>query len=206
MAELDVVKNTETIALFVGSMGAGKSREVLRLLENEYWHHYEIIVILCPTITINSTYIECNFVWEDPNIYTIKPGDELIKCIDWISREARGKKTLFIVDDCIGKDDLNKTRGPLFELAISVRHRKHSLWFLTQTYVGIPYKFRRLANMLFFWFLKGKNDQKKVANENAFIDNWSHIFKKLQDSYSKHSFAYIRGEKPFALQIKEEDG
>ena len=85
MAELDVVKNTETIALFVGSMGAGKSREVLRLLENEYRHHYEIIVILCPTITINSTYIECNFVWEDPNIYTIKPGDELIKCIDWIS-------------------------------------------------------------------------------------------------------------------------
>ena len=201
---MNVVKDTETIAMFIGSMGAGKSREVLRLLENEYMHYFEMVVFICPTITINSTYIECEFLWKDPGIYTIKPEDNLIKWVNAISQKTIGRKTLFILDDCIGKEDLDKTRGELCELAIEIRHRKHSLWFLTQTYVGIPKKFRRLVNMTFLWFLKDKNDQKHVADENNFIDDWPAIFKKLRDSESKHCFAYIRGDKPFSVQIKDD--
>ena len=189
--------------MFIGSVGAGKSREVLRLLENEYLRFFEIVVFICPTITINRTYIECEFLWEDPGIYTIKP-DDLTKWVNFISQNAIGKKTLFILDDCIGKKDLDKTRGDLYELAISVRHRKHCLWFLTQSYVSIPKKFRRLVNMTFVWFLKDKNDRKQIEDENDFIDNWADIFKKLRESISKHSFAYIRGEKPFSVQIKDD--
>ena len=200
---MNVVKNTETIAMFIGSVGAGKSREVLRLLENEYFDFFEIVVLLCPTITINSTYIECYFLWKDSKIYTIKPKDDLIKWVDAISKEANGKKTLFILDDCIGKKDLDKKHSDLYELAISVRHRKQSLWFLTQTYVGIPKRFRRLVNMTFVWFLKDKNDQEQIAYENYFTDDWPDIFKKLRKSDSKHCFAYIRGEKPFSVQIKD---
>ena len=56
--------------------------------------------------------------------------------------------------------------------------------------------------MIFVWFFKDKNDRKRVEDENDFIDNWADIFKKLRDSNSKRIFAYIRGEKPFSIQIK----
>lgn len=200
---MNVVKDTETIAMFIGTMGAGKSREVLRLLENEYLHYFEIVVFICPTITINRTYIECEFLWKDPNIYTINPGDNLIKWVNYISQNTLKRKTLFILDDCMGKEDLDKKHSDLVKLAIEIRHREHNLWFLTQTYVGIPKRFRRMANMTFLWFLKDKDDQQRVAKENHFTDDWPAIFKKLRDSDSKHCFAYIRGEKPFSVQIKE---
>jgi len=192
------------MALFIGPPGVGKSHEVLRLLREEYYQHFEKIVFICPTLTINETYIKTQFIWSDRNIYTIVPGDfgfTMIEWIDKLSKRLQGVSTLFIIDDCIADEGLDKTRSSLYDLAIATRHRKHTLFFLTQTYNGIPKRFRRLATMLFVWFLKGKGDQTDIAIENSQIDNWKEIFTKLRKDSSKHAFAYIRGEKPFSSQI-----
>lgn len=200
---LDVIREP-TIALFVGLMGAGKSHEVLRLLGNEYKHHFDKIVLLCPTISINATYLKSKILWKDDDFYVLKPGEnELLKYLDCLSKQMVGLNVLFIIDDCIADTGFDKNRGPLVDLAISIRHRGQTLFLLTQYYVAIPLKFRRLCSMTFVWFLKSRGDKKQIAEENDFINNWPEIFKKLEISPSKHTFAYIRGEKPFSVVIKD---
>ena len=42
-------------AMFVGAMACGKTKYLLKLLENECKNHFEFIVIICPTISVNKT-------------------------------------------------------------------------------------------------------------------------------------------------------
>ena len=51
-----------------------------------------------------------------------------------------------------------KKRQPLLELAISGRHKEHSLWLLTQSYTAIPNNIRRQAKMLYVWYPKNRTD------------------------------------------------
>ena len=44
-------------AMFVGVTACGKTEFLLRLLETIYKSHFEFIVILCPTILDNKTYL-----------------------------------------------------------------------------------------------------------------------------------------------------
>ena len=44
-------------AMFVGVTACGKTEFLFRLLETVYKNHFEFIVILCPTISDNKTYL-----------------------------------------------------------------------------------------------------------------------------------------------------
>ena len=44
-------------AMFVGVTACGKTEFLLRLLETEYKNHFELIIILCPTILDNKIYL-----------------------------------------------------------------------------------------------------------------------------------------------------
>ena len=199
---LNIVK-IATIAIFVGQPGSGKTNCVLNLLRKEYLSSFEYVVLVCPTVRWNKTYLDCPFIWKDDSFFVIEPGDQLLKWVEKLSKLLIGKETLFILDDIVADEALDKTRGALYDLAIAVRHRGHSLWLCTQSYTAIPKRFRRLSTMLFVWFLKDQDDTDRIARENSFISNWPEIFEKLQKSLSKHTFAYIRGEKPFGCQFIE---
>ena len=80
-------------------------------------------------------------------------GNNLHYLIEKISNLLAGSKTLFLIDDIIADETLNKRRQPLLELAISGRHRGHSLWLLTQSYTAVP-NIRRQAKMLYIWYPK----------------------------------------------------
>ena len=49
-------------AMFVGVMACGKTEFLLRLLETIYNNHFEFIVILCPTISDNKTYLSRKWI------------------------------------------------------------------------------------------------------------------------------------------------
>ena len=119
-------------ALFVAPTGVGKTHLALSLLENEYRNHFDFIVIICPTLRYNPTYKNQSWVWIDPDVIPIEPGNQLYYLIEKISNLLAGDKTLFLIDDIIADETLNKCRQPLLELAISGRHRGYSLWLLTQ--------------------------------------------------------------------------
>ena len=73
-------------------------------------------------------------------------------------------EVIFIIDDIIGNESLDKTRHPLLELSISGRHRDHYLWLLTQSCSAIPKILRRQA--VFVWYPKERADLKAIHDEN----------------------------------------
>ena len=128
-------------ALFVAPTGVGKTHLALSLLETEYRNHFYFIdfkVIICSTVWYSSTYKNQRWVWNDPDVIPIEPGNQVYYFIEKISNLLAGDKTLFLIDDIIADETLDKHHQPLLELAISERHRGHSLWLLTQSYTAIP--------------------------------------------------------------------
>ena len=156
-------------ALFVAPTGVGKTHLALSLLETEYRNHFNFIVIICPTLRYNSTYKSRGWVWNDPDVIPIELGNNLYYLIEKISNLLAGDKTLFLIDDIIANETLHKRRQPLLELAISGRHRGHSLWLLTQSYTAIPNNIRRQAKMLYVWYPKNRMDLNTIHEENDVI-------------------------------------
>ena len=75
-------------------------------------------------------------------------------------------EVLFIIDDIIANESLDKRRQPLLELSISGRYLGHYLWLLTQSYKGIRQKLREQAKAIFVWYPTARIDLKMIHDEN----------------------------------------
>ena len=187
-------------AIFSGMTGCGKTERVLRLLQNEYLNHFDYIVILCPTLKWNKTYLNCERLWKDDDVFLIHPKNKLLTYIELFSKKIlAGNPTLFIIDDCIADEQLNKRRQELLDLAAYGRHRQHSLWFLTQSYTAIPKDLRRQCKMLFIWYPKERSDIKQINEETNLIDDWKPVIEDLKKT--KHACLYIRIEYPRSFMV-----
>ena len=153
-------------ALFVAPTGAGKMQLALNLLESEYFNHFNFIVIICPTLKHNKMYKSRGWVWTDPEVIPIELGNNLHYLIEKISNLLTGSKTLFLIDDIIANEALDKCRQLLLELAILRRHRNHSLWLLIQSYTAVPDNIKRQAKMLYVWYPKNQTDLNVIHEEN----------------------------------------
>ena len=75
-------------------------------------------------------------------------------------------EVLFIIDDIISNESLDKRRQSLLELVILRRHRSHYLWLLIQSYTTILKNLRRQAKATFVWYPKERGDLKMIHDEN----------------------------------------
>ena len=173
--------------MFIALTGVGKTNLALSLLETEYRNHFNFIVIVCPTLRHNSTYKNRSWVWNDPDVIPIEPGNQLYYLIEKISNLLAGDKTLFLIDDIIADETLDKRRQPLLELAISGRHRGYSLWLLTQSYTAVPNNIRRQAKMLYVWYPKKRTDLNTIHEENDIIGPEELARVKGQLKWGKHT-------------------
>ena len=57
----------------------------------------------------------------------MEPKDKLYQCIKKFSQLLARSQTLFIIDDIIADEGLDKRRQSLLESAVSGRHRDHYL-------------------------------------------------------------------------------
>ena len=89
-------------------------------------------------------------------VVLIEPKDHLCEWIKKMDIFCDRYKTLFLIDDIILDNTLDKKRQPLLELAIFGRPRNHLLWLLTQSYTAIPKNLRRQAKMIYVWYPKDK--------------------------------------------------
>ena len=105
-------------ALFVAPTEVGKIHLALSLLENEYRHHFDFIVIIFPILEQNETYKSQCWVWNDPDVIPIEPGNQLYYLIEKISNLLTGSKPIFLINDIIADEALDKCHQPLLELAI----------------------------------------------------------------------------------------
>ena len=99
----------------------------------------------------------------------IEPGNHLYDCIEKIGNLLAGSKTLFLIDDIIADETLDKRRNSLLDLAISGRYKGHSLWLLTQSYTIVPLNIGRQAKMLYVWYPKKRGDWDTIHEENNVI-------------------------------------
>ena len=58
-------------AMFIGVTTCGKTEFLLQLLETTYKNHFEFIVILCPIILDNKTYLSRKWILEDKNVFIV---------------------------------------------------------------------------------------------------------------------------------------
>ena len=123
-------------AIFSGPTSCGKTQRMLDVLERENKHHFDDIIILCPTLRWNKTYLD------------IAPNGNLFQVVEKLSSDFSGEETLFIVVDMIANESLDKRRQPLLGLAISGRHHHRSLWLLT----AIQKNIRRQKKHIFLWY------------------------------------------------------
>ena len=150
----------------------------------------------------NETYRSQGWVWTDPEVIPIEPGNQLYYLIEKISKLLAGSKTLFLIDDIIADEALDKHHQPLLELAISGRHRAHSLWLLTQSYTAIPNNIRRQAKMLYIWYLKNRTDINVIYEENDVIETQEELANvKVQLKWGKRTCLIMRMEHPRAHEI-----
>ena len=181
-------------ALFVAPTGVGKTHLALSLLENEYRNHSDFIVIICITLAHNETYKSRGWVWNDPDVIPIEPGNQLYYLIEKISNLLAGSVTLSLIDDIIADEALDKHRQPSLELAISGRHRNHSLWLLTQSYTAVPNNIRRQAKMFYVWYPKNRTDLNSIHEENDIIEMGELATVKAQLKRGKHTCLIMRME------------
>ena len=189
-------------ALFIAPTGVGKTHLALNLLETEYKNLFNFIVIICPTLRYNSTYKSQSWVWNDPDVIPIEPGNNLYYLIEKISNLLAGDKTLFLIDDIIAGETLDKGRQPLLELAISGRHRGHSLFLLTQSFTAIPNNIRRQAKMLYVWYPKNRMDMYTIHEENDIIGSEELARVKEKLKRGKHTCLIMRMAHPRAYMIR----
>ena len=189
-------------ALFVAPTGVGKTHLALNLLESEYKNHFDFIVITCPTLAHNETYKSRGWVWTDPEVIPIEPGNQLHYLIEKISKLLTGSKTLYLIDDITSDEALDKRCQPLLELAISGRYRGHSLWLLTQSYTAVANNIRRQAEMIYVWYPKNRKDLNVIHEENDVIEmqeELARIKKKLKQG--KHTCLIMRMEHPRTYRV-----
>ena len=131
----------------------------------------------------------------------MEQGNQLYYLIEKISNLLAGDKTLFLIDDIIASESLDKHRQPLLELAISGRHKDHSLWLLTQSYTAIPNNIRRQAKMLYVGYPKNRTDLDTIHEENDVIASEELARVKAQLKRGKHTCLIMRMEHPRAYMI-----
>ena len=162
---IDYIKEPHT-TIFTGPTGCRKTHLVLDLIEKEYNKHFDYIIIICPTLRWNKTYHSRDWIKNDDKVWLIEPKDRLYRWIEKFSELLSRLETLFIIDDIIADESLDKRRQSLLELAISGRHRDHYLWLLTQSYSAIPKNLRSQAKGIFVWYPKERADFKMIHDEN----------------------------------------
>ena len=190
-------------ALFVAPAGVGQTHLAFDLLEKEYKNYFDFIIIICPTLKHNETYRSRKWVWTDPEVILINPGNSLYSWIEKIGNLLAGSKTLFLIDDIIADETLDKRRQPLLELAISGRHKGHSLWLLTQSYTAVPKNIRRQAKMLYIWYPKNRTDLNTNHEENNVIETPEELVNvKKQLKLGKHTCLIMKIEPSRAYEIR----
>ena len=85
-------------ATICGQTGCGKTVFALDLLEGPYRGVFHHIVTLCPTIRHNTTYQGRPWIWGDPEIYIVDPGERLHDWLRFWYHRFKGEPTLFIID------------------------------------------------------------------------------------------------------------
>ena len=154
---------------------SGKTEFVLNLLQTEYLNFFAYIIIICPNWTSNRAYTSKSWIFNDPEqVIMVDPDDvEGFQTVVSLYYEIFGKmdesQVLFLIDDSIAEEGVDKRRSALTKLACSGRHDNCSLWILSQVYNGVPKTIRRQVKWLATFYCKDEDDFETIMKENKVV-------------------------------------
>ena len=151
--------------LIVGMTGSGKTQFLLDMLETEYNRVFDYIIIACPTIEWNTTYINWSHL-SDHGVIQIPCSQGMINhVLQAVSTIFRGTNTLIIVDDCAASQAVKKRVSELVRLAFSARHYKLSVIVLTQQLSSVAKPFRENISRLVTFYNPSRKDMKVITDD-----------------------------------------
>ena len=149
--------------------GVRKTVFALDLLESHYKESFAHIVILCPMVKWDKAYQGRRWIWTDPVVYTVNPGEWLHDWL-WILYGCfAGEPTLYIIDDSSGRKALTKKKDMLSEWGFSGRHMAQSIWILMQKFNAILKDFREQVKFVAIFFCKDRDSFEDCLHENDVI-------------------------------------
>jgi GTPase SAR1 family protein len=151
--------------LLVGMTGSGKTRFLLNMIETEYHQVFDYIIIMCPTIEWNTTYITWSHL-DEHGVIKIPCSQELISnVLQAVATIFRGTNTLIVVDDCACSQAVKQRVSELVKLAFSARHYGLCVVVLTQQLSSITKPFRENISRLVTFYNPSRKDMKVITDD-----------------------------------------
>ena len=189
-------------AIICGSTECGKTVFALDLLESHYKQSFSYIIILCPTVIWNKSYQGCSWIWTDPDVFVIDPGERLNDWLRLLYDCFTSEPTLYIIDDCSGEKALMKKRDMLSKLAFSGCHAEQSVWVLTQKYNAVLKDLREQVKWVAHFYCKDRHSFEDCLYENDVIPSSENkAALKEQLAKRKHAKLLLKTDPPTAFQV-----
>ena len=109
-------------SILIGQTECRKTCLVLELIEKEQKKHLDYIIIICPTLRENDTCHVKEWIKNGDKVWLVDPKDNLYQWIKKLPELLRFLEVIFIIDDIVADESLNKRRQLLLELSILGRH------------------------------------------------------------------------------------
>ena len=171
------------------------------MIEKEHNKHFDYIINICLTLRKNETYHAKGWIKNDDNVWLVDPKDNLYQWIKKLSELLRFLEVLFIIDDIIANESLDKRRQPLLELSISGRHWGHYLWLLIQSYTAIPKNLQKQVKAIFVWHSKEREDLKAIHEENDVLTDDELVVARGLLRESRYGCLYMQNEYPRGFRL-----
>ncbi|MCU7809098.1 MAG: hypothetical protein KZQ73_14705 [Candidatus Thiodiazotropha sp. (ex Semelilucina semeliformis)] len=197
-----LLPKTAHSATICGQTGCGKTVFILDLLEGLYEGLFRHIVILCPTIRHNKAYRERLWIWTDPEVYVLDPGERLHDYLRAFYQLFQGEPTLYIIDDCSATKALTKKKDMLSELAFSGRHAEQSVWVSTQKYNAVSKDLREQTRWVCLFHCKDRDSFEDCLRENDVIptrEERAAVRQLLAET--KHAKLLLKTDQPAAYMV-----
>ena len=151
--------------IIVGMTNCGKTLYLLNMLENEYKNHFDYIVLVCPTLSWNKTYLDWRYINDTDVIPMECEHDNVDKFLHIISEIYEGTNTLIILDDCASGQDVKNRTSELVKLAFSARHYGLSTIVITQQLTSIAKPYRENISKLTTFYNTNRSDMKSLFDD-----------------------------------------
>ena len=138
--------------IICGITNCGKTFYLLNMLEEHYKKHFDYIILICPTFSLNKTYQEWKYI-NDSDLFSIEcDQDKVDKILHIVQEIFKGTNSLIILDDCASSQDVKNRTSELVKLAFSARHFGLSTIVITQQLNSISKPYRdNVARVVTFY-------------------------------------------------------
>ena len=156
------------LTLIVGPSGCGKTYTLLREVLELELNKFDFVVIVCPTLSINTTYREWKYISSE-QVYEIEvPSVRLELVLVYLIQVCEGCKPIrmaIVVDDMSSGTEQHKSSGPLSTIAFSGRHYGISLFLVSQKLNSISTSIRQNTTRVIFFPTPNKLSLRVLRDE-----------------------------------------